>query len=269
MSFAGKVALVTGAARGQGRNHAVELARRGCHILAVDICAQINSVPYPMPGVEELKGTVRLVEQAGVQCAGEVADVRSSYELDAALAAGLSAMNVAGLDVVIANAGIGPVIGDTTAAAFTDCLDVMVLGVHNTIDLSVERMTNGGAVVITGSTTATRAQCPGIEYLSHGRAGYHAAKAACVGLMRYYAQALSQRGIRVNIIHPSGVDTPMLVNDAADAYYAENPELVEKAGGLLASGLLSPEDVTRAVLYLCESPWVTGTEMFVDAGCCA
>lgn len=270
--FFGRTALITGAARGQGRNHAIALAEAGCNILAVDLCAQIPSVAYDMPTRSDLDDTMDQVARHTVRCYWRPADVRNISTLTDALSGGMYGMGIPALDYLVCNAGIGPVIGEqaNTRKAFTDCLDVMVTGVHNTITAALPWMRGGGAIVITGSTAARKSLCPNVASMSHGLAGYHAAKAACVGLMRYYATALAERNIRVNIVHPCGVNTPMTVNPQATKHYLEHPDRLGPVRNLLPDvDLINPADVTDAVLYLLGQRATTGTELMVDAGCTA
>lgn len=264
----GKTALITGAARGQGRSHALALAERGCNVLLADICADIPSCAYPLSTEADLAQTAADCEAYGVRVGAEAVDVRKPAELSNLLGTGMYGLGIPQLDFVLCNAGIGPVLGEPARkfTAFYDCLDVMVRGVHLSIHYALPWMTAGGAIVITGSTAARKGLCPNKETMSHGWAGYHAAKTACVGLMRYYAVALAERNIRVNMVHPCGVDTPMTVNDAADRAGMDIAQQ-QRVRNLLPVDLLDPAQVTEQVLHLLRSDAITGCELICDAGC--
>ncbi|MDT5389494.1 MAG: hypothetical protein QOE04_3135, partial [Mycobacterium sp.] len=207
-SLSGKVAFITGAARGQGRAHAVKLASEGADIIAVDLCDQIASVPYPMATADDLNATVKLVEEAGARIVAQEADVRDRAALKTALKAGVEELG-GRLDIVIANAGIAPMAGED---AWQDVIDVNLTGVYHTIDVAMRPMIkagNGGSIVLTSSV----AGLVGLAAPQAGSIGYAAAKHGMVGLMRVYANLLGSLDIRVNSIHPAGVRTPMIENE--------------------------------------------------------
>lgn len=269
--FEGKVAFITGAARGQGRSHAVRFAEEGADIIAVDLCAQLDSVAYPMATPDDLDETVRLVEQTGRRIVAEQCDVRDFERLKTVVGAGVDAFGR--LDFVLANAGIAPTYGGRSAdmAAFVDAVDVLLNGVYYTIEAALPAMLeagDGGAIVITSSGAGLNSISPAYSTRSHGMAGYTAAKHGVVGLMRYYATSLAEKNIRVNSVHPGGVATPMLDNEPVREFFAEHPEAVAALRNPLPVRQLDPADITEAMVYLCgrSGRYVTGITLPVDAG---
>ncbi|MBL7501093.1 mycofactocin-coupled SDR family oxidoreductase [Frankia sp. CNm7] len=268
----GKVAFITGAARGQGRSHAVALAREGADIAALDIADQIESVPYPMATRGDLEETVALVAAAGGRCVPIVADVRDIHAMDGAVKQTLGEFGR--LDIVLANAGIlhisrGAETLDQSARNWADAVGVMLTGVYNTIRVAAQPMIDqgdGGSIVITSST----AGLAGMHDGTGGIAGYSAAKHGVVGLMRGYAKVLGRHGIRVNTVHPMGVATPMVMNDRFAELY-EDPEgarILDVSPRLLPINILEPADVTNAIVWLVsdEARAITGITLPVDAG---
>lgn len=265
----GKVALITGAARGQGRSHAVRLAQEGAAIIAMDICQQIESVFYPMSTKDDLAETESLVVAAGGSIVTSVGDVRSREDLQQCVAAGVQEFGK--VDIVVANAGIMPVLepGDRTQAWF-DGIDTMLTGVWHTLEVTVPQMVErgqGGAIIITSSAAGLSS----IALNTYpGQAAYVAAKHGVVGLMRLYASQLAKHSIRVNTIHPTGVNTPMVANEEYGAWCAAHPDI---AGGPnyqnpMPVALVEPIDVSNAVVYLAseDGRYVTGISLPVDAG---
>ena len=261
----GKVAFITGAARGQGRAHAVRLAAEGADIIAVDLCAQIASVPYPLATPEDLQTTAALVTGIGSRIVARHADVRDRTALKAALAEGIAELGR--LDIVIANAGIAPMMGK---AAWQDVIDVNLTGVYHTVDVAMRpliKQGDGGSIVLTSSV----AGLVGIGAPIAGSLGYTAAKHGIVGLMRAYANFLAQYNIRVNSVHPAGVDTPMIDNDFTRSWL-EGIAQQEMGGPDMSNALpvqtLTAEDVANAVLWLVSDAarYVTGVALPVDAG---
>jgi (+)-trans-carveol dehydrogenase len=269
----GKVAFITGAARGQGRSHAVRLASEGADIIAVDICAPIDSVPYPLANEADLKETVRLVEGLGRKIVATQADVREFSALENAVTSGVEELGR--LDIVVANAGIT---GATPADAlplqdWQDMIDVNLTGVFHAVKAAIPHIRaggTGGAIVLTSSALGIRA----MPNLPH----YVAAKSGVIGLMRALALELAADRIRVNTVNPSIADTLMVQNDAMYKLFVphiENPTR-EQAAEVFAT--LNPfptpwvdaEDVTNAVLFLVsdEARYVTGLEFKIDAGFC-
>jgi SDR family mycofactocin-dependent oxidoreductase len=268
----GKVAFITGAARGQGRSHALRLAEEGADIIAVDICDQIATVGYPMSTEADLQETVEQVEKLDRRIVAKVADVRDPASLRRALDAGLA--EVGRLDSVIANAGIMPTYGDssTSMQSWQDTLDVLLTGVLNTVEATwptlVEQGT-GGSVVITSSMAALTPMVRTRKGHRVGLLAYSAAKAAVVNLARNYASMLAADYIRVNTVHPTGVNTPMVRNDLMDRYFTESdPEDLLSLVNAIPVPLVEARDISEAVLWLCsdESRYVTGTALPVDAG---
>jgi SDR family mycofactocin-dependent oxidoreductase len=266
----GKIAFITGAARGQGRSHAVRLAREGADVIAVDLCQQIETVPYPMSTTDDLAETARMVEKEGKRCLTFQADVRDIHALAAAADAG--ADELGGIDIVIANAGIlafalGPEDLDEAAASFGDAIGVMLTGVFNTVRVTQHRLIEqgrGGSVVII-SSTAGLIGSPGE---SGGIAGYTASKHGVVGLMRGYAKLLGPHHVRVNSIHPTAVATPMVVNEAFGKFYSDSKAMSELTPRALPVNMIEPGDVSDAIVWLVsdEAKYVTGVTLPVDAG---
>jgi len=261
----GKVAFITGAARGQGRAHAVKLASEGANIIAVDLCDQIASVPYPLATPGDLAATVKLVEDTGARIVARQADVRDRTSLKTALQSGLDELGR--LDIVVANAGIAPMAGDD---AWQDVIDVNLTGVYHTVDIVMKPMIKqgaGGAIVLTSSV----AGLVGLAAPAAGSLGYAAAKHGIVGLMRVYANLLAPHSIRVNSVHPAGVSTPMIDNEFTRKWLeglAEETKGGPDMGNALPVQTLEPEDIANAVLWLVSDAarYVTGVALPVDAG---
>jgi SDR family mycofactocin-dependent oxidoreductase len=262
----GKVALITGAARGQGRAHALRLAADGAAIIAVDLCAQIASVPYPLATPDDLAATVKLVEDTGARIVARQGDVRDLTSLGAALQAGLDELGR--LDIVVANAGIAPM--QAGADGWRDVIDVNLTGVYHTVEVAIPAMIgqgDGGSIVLISSA----AGLAGIGSGDAGSIGYAAAKHGLVGLMRVYANLLAPYGIRVNSVHPTGVDTPMINNEFTRQWLAQ---LVSQSGSppdmgnALPVQVLQPDDIANAVAWLVsdQARYVTGITLPVDAG---
>ncbi|GCB01313.1 mycofactocin-coupled SDR family oxidoreductase [Mycolicibacterium sp. NCC-Tsukiji] len=269
--FEGKVAFITGAARGQGRSHAVRFAEEGADIIAVDLCDQIASVGYPMSTREDLDETVNLVEKTGRRIIAETGDVRDFERLKAIVSEGVAELGR--LDFVLANAGILPGFGEQRheMAAFDDSVTVLLNGVYYTIEAALPYLLSqdeGGAIVITSSTAGLNSLCPTLTSRSRGMAGYHAGKHGVVGLMRYYATSLAEKNIRVNTVHPTGVATPMILNEGFAELVAEHPEDVTGLQAPLPVELIDPSDVSEAMVYLCgrSGRYITGITLPVDGG---
>jgi SDR family mycofactocin-dependent oxidoreductase len=269
--FEGKVAFITGAARGQGRSHAVRFAEEGADIIAFDLCEQMDSVPYPMSSPEDLDETVNLVEKTGRRIVAEQGDVRDFKRLQAAVNSGVAELGR--VDYVLANAGILPATAEDidNVGRYVDAIDVLLNGVYYTIEAALPALLEhgeGGAIVITSSTAGLNSLCPAFSVKNHGLAGYQAAKHGVVGLMRFYASALAEKNIRVNTVHPTGVATPMLINDYVGQYMGEHPEALPALQNLLAVELIEAADISEAMVYLCgqSGRYVTGITLPVDAG---
>jgi SDR family mycofactocin-dependent oxidoreductase len=261
-SLSGKVAFITGAARGQGRAHAVRLASEGAAIIAVDLCDQITSVPYPMATPDDLNATVKLVEETGARIVAQEADVRDRAALKTALKAGVEELG-GRLDIVIANAGIAPMAGED---AWQDVIDVNLTGVYHTVDVGMRPMIkagNGGAIVLTSSV----AGLVGLAAPQAGSIGYAAAKHGIVGLMRVYANLLGSLDIRVNSIHPAGVRTPMIENEFTRKWLED---MANDVGGnsSIQMDTIEAEDIANTVAWLVSDAarHITGVTLPVDAG---
>ena len=271
MQFDGKVAFITGAARGQGQSHAVRFAEEGADIIAVDLCAQIDSVAYPMATPADLEETVNLVEKTGRRIVAEQADVRDFEKLKAVVASGVSEFGR--VDFILANAGILPIIGEKgqQTSAFVDAVDVMLTGVYYTIEAALPALLehgDGGAIVITSSIAGLTGMHAQFSMKNPGAVGYLAAKHGVVGLMRGYANALAQRNIRVNTVHPSGTATPMLANEQMGQLLVDVPEYQSVFENLLPDSFIEASDISEAMVYLCgrSGRYVTGITLPVDAG---
>ena len=269
----GKVAFITGAARGQGRSHAIRLAQEGADVIAVDICEQIDGVPYPMATPADLDETVRAVEALDRRIVARVADVRDLGQLTRVVEEGVAEFGR--LDIVCANAAIlGPRYGDSPESrmeAFRLLLDVNLTGVYATVEACKAALIDaggGGSVILTSSLAGLRALGAG--------GGYGESKHGIVGMMRNYAVELAPHMIRVNSIHPTNVNTPMIMNDRVFRSFRpdlENPTREEAEVSMPAMNLLpipyvESVDISNAVLWLAsdEARYVTGVALPVDAG---
>lgn len=267
----GKVAFITGAARGQGRSHAIRLAEEGADIIAVDTTARVDSVPYPLGTAAELAETVKSVEVLGRRIVAGDADVRDSNALAAVVERGVAQLGR--LDIVLANAGISspaPTL-EMSEQTWQDMIDINLTGVWKTLKVSVPHVIaggQGGAVVITSSLAAI--------YANGNTAHYSAAKAGLVAMMKVMAKEWAPHGIRVNTVHPTTVATPMILNDATYRLFRpdlENPtraDFEEAALTLnkLPVAALEANDISNTVLYLVsdDGRYITGTTQVVDAG---
>ncbi len=260
---AGKVAFITGAARGQGRSHAIRLAEEGADIIAVDICRDYGTVPYPMATEEDLAETVKAVEALDRRIVATRADVRDFGSLKAAVDDGVAQLGR--LDIVSANAGICTVQpwDEVTPAVWQDTLDTNLTGVWNTMVVSVPHLiaAGGGSIICTSSTAGIK----GLPYL----APYVAAKHGVVGIARTMANELASHKIRVNTVHPTGVDTPMGTGlGGLEALIGRDPNLGPIYMNTLPVEIVDARDISNAVLFLAsdEARYVTGLEFTVDAG---
>jgi SDR family mycofactocin-dependent oxidoreductase len=267
----GKVAFITGAARGQGRSHAVRMAEEGADIIAVDICEEIESVPYELGTMAELEETAALVEQLDRRIVIRKADVRSVEQLDAAVQAGVAELGR--LDIVSANAGIwsAGLFTELSEQTYRDMIDVQMHGCYYTCRATVPHLIEqgeGGSIIITSSTAGLK----GFPNQAH----YNMAKHAVVGLMRTLANELAPHFIRVNSVHPSSTFTKMIDNPAIWAAFApgvENPTEADFGHKFTEMNLLpvpwaQPVDISHAVVYLAsdEARYVTGVTLPVDSG---
>ncbi|MGV9633841.1 mycofactocin-coupled SDR family oxidoreductase [Nocardia rhamnosiphila] len=271
-SLDGKVAFITGVARGQGRSHAVRLAAEGADIIGVDICADIASTSYPMAGREELAETVALVEATGRRMFGSVVDVRDFPRLRDALDTGVAEFGR--LDIVCANAGIAPlsleeVPIETELEQWADVIGVNLSGAFHTARAAVPHLIaggRGGCIVFTSST----AGLVGMGGLDGGGLGYAASKHGIVGIMRCLANNLAVHSIRVNTVHPTAVNTMMAVNPQMMEWAADNPDGGPHLMNPMPVAMLEPQDISAAIAFLAsdEAKYITGVAMPVDAGFC-
>ena len=270
----GKVALITGAARGQGRSHAIRLAQEGADIIALDICESLPTVPFPGATEEDLAETAKEVESLDRRVLTHKADVRDSEQLDRAVAEGLSEFGH--LDIVVANAGVGSFAPawELTDEMWQETLDVNLTGVWRTVKATVPTMISqgtGGSIVLTSSIAGLIA----FPNLAH----YTAAKHGVTGLMRTLAMELAPHRIRVNSVHPTTVDTPMVANEAIYGLFlggAPGATREQASEGMMALNAMpvpwvEAVDISNAVLYLAsdEARFVTGTTTVIDAGAMA
>jgi SDR family mycofactocin-dependent oxidoreductase len=269
----GKVALITGAARGQGRSHALGLAREGADIVGIDICGPVEAMKgsYPLATREDLEETKRLVEELDRRCVISVADVRDRSALDQVVRDGVSELGR--LDIVLANAGIWAVnLEEPTDPArrsvvWNDTIGINLTGVWNTVEVAVPHLIEGGrggAIVLTSSTQGLKGAANNDLSLT----AYTAAKHGVVGLMRASAIDLAPHSIRVNSVHPTGVVTPMVDNAVVPAYAEMHPRLAEITKNLLPVEAVEPIDITNAILFLVSDHgrYLTGVALPVDAG---
>lgn len=267
----GKVALITGAARGQGRAHAVRMAQEGADILAIDALASIEGMPYPPATEADLAETAELVRVEGRRIVAAVADVRDEEALRAAVDAGVTELGR--LDVVCANAGIlndfAP-LDRLEGHAWANMLDVNLTGVWHTCKVTIPhlRAVGGGSIVITSSVAGLK----GAGNIGH----YSTAKHGLVGLMRSLAIEGAPHSIRVNTVHPTQVPTPMIMNDAmVELFGVGDEDDPHEAFARVSAGMntlpvswVEPMDVANAVLWLAsdEARYVTGVTLPIDAG---
>ena len=264
----GKVAFITGAARGQGRSHALRLAEEGADIIALDLLDQIATIDYAMSTPDDMKETVRLVEALGRRIHFERGDVRDMESVHAVYQAGVTQLGP--VDIIVANAGICP-IGSAEPdplRTFNDVIDINLRGAFNTAWVAAHDMIErdeGGSVVLISSTQGLTGR--GADG-SAAATGYAAAKHGVVGLMHSFANWLSPHNIRVNSIHPTGVMTPMVDNDVMANYLARNERAASMAVNLMPVDAVSPVDISNAILFLAsdEGRYITGVSLPVDAG---
>jgi SDR family mycofactocin-dependent oxidoreductase len=269
----GKVAFITGAARGQGRSHAIRLAEEGADIIAVDLAAQVDSVPYPLATPEDLAQTVKEVQALDRRIIATQADVRDYGALKAALDDGVAQLGR--LDIVSANAGIlsfgkADVMSEQ---AWQDVIDINLTGVWHTAKAAIPHLKaagRGGSIILISSAAGLK----GIQNIGH----YVAARHGVVGLMRTLALELAPDMIRVNSVHPSSVDTVMIQNEALYSLSAPDLTAAERTKETMAERrkvlnalpipYVEPVDVSNAVLWLAsdEARYVTGVTLPVDPG---
>jgi SDR family mycofactocin-dependent oxidoreductase len=270
----GKVAFVTGAARGQGRSHAIRLAQEGADIIAVDICETFDSMNYPLATPEDLAQTVKDVEALDRRVVAAQGDVRDKSRLKAVLDAGLAEFGR--LDIVVANAGVTAMKSPTTVQAFIDGIDVDLGGVLNTVGVTVPHLKQGASIIITGSTAGLMKGLIDNPATGPGGAGYAWAKRTIASYVEALALQLAPHMIRVNAVHPTNVNTALLHND--DIYRAFRPDLENptREDAMLAFPAMQampvpyiePGDVSELVAFLAgdSSRYITGLNIRIDAG---
>jgi SDR family mycofactocin-dependent oxidoreductase len=267
MRLEGRVAFITGAARGQGRAHAVKMAGEGADIIAVDIAGKLpDCVPYDAATPEDLAETVRLVEATGRRILTTVVDTRDAEGLRDAVDEGVAAFGR--LDIIVANAGISPpqVWNEITPENFRDVMDVNVTGTWNTVMAGAQRIVDGGrggSIVLISSAAGIKLQ----PFMIH----YTASKHAVTGMARAFAAELGKHSIRVNSVHPGPVATPMGSGDMVTAIgkvMETNPQLAHMMTPFLPTWVLQPEDVADTVCWLAsdESKYITAAAISVDQG---
>jgi SDR family mycofactocin-dependent oxidoreductase len=271
----GKVAFITGAARGQGRSHAIRLAQEGADIIAVDICRQIESNPYPLSSPEDLAETERQVKELGRRIVARQADVRERSELKSALDDGLT--DLGKLDVIVANAGILPMaMGDPHSMDFVDAVDVDLIGVMNAVGVGLPHLPKFGSIVVTGSTAGMMPNTTDNPAMGPGSAGYGWSKRVLIEYVEQLGLQVAPDFIRVNAVHPTNCNTHLLHNEGLYSVFRpdlENPtrEDVEPAFTFFQAmpiPYVEPVDISNLVLFLAseESRYITGQNIRVDAG---
>ncbi|PXW35074.1 UNVERIFIED_CONTAM: SDR family mycofactocin-dependent oxidoreductase [Williamsia faeni] len=260
--FDGKVVYITGIARGQGRSHAIRFAEEGAAVIGLDVCRSVTATGYPAATAEDLEETVRLVKAAGGSILARQADTRDLVAQQQLVADGVAQFGR--LDHVIANAGVltwGGV-ADLSESQFTDVIDINVNGSWKTLKATIPAMIeagNGGSIVIISSVAGIKAMPM--------QASYSASKHALVGLAHTTAKELGQHRIRVNTVHPYGVDTPMCIEDTDALAVFEMPQYRAHFEPIL-SGMAKSGDITDAVMYLCskKARFITASSIEVDMG---
>ncbi|MBV9315498.1 MAG: mycofactocin-coupled SDR family oxidoreductase [Pseudonocardia sp.] len=271
---AGKVAFISGIARGQGRSHAVGLAAEGADIIGIDLCEDIEINGYPLATDADLAETVKLVEAQGRRIVAIKADVRDVGAVRAAVDAGVAEFGR--LDIVVAQAGICPLGGDLPAQAFADVVDVNLVGVINTVHATLPYLSEGASIIAIGSLAALVPGSLDDPAAGPGGMGYSLAKRLVANYVNDLALCVGRSNIRVNAVHPTNCNTDMLNN--ALMYAQFRPDLTNPtredalsafpAMNLMPTPWVEPEDVSHAVLYLAsdESRFVTGMQLRIDAG---
>jgi len=270
----GKVAFITGAARGQGRSHAVRLAAEGADIIAVDICQNFANSPALGATTADLAETADLVKNLGRRIVTAEVDVRDGAAVQAAVDSGVEQLGR--LDIIAANAGIGTTgvkLDRMSEDLWQEMIDVNLSGVWKSVKAGVPHMLaggRGGSIILTASVAGTKAY----PHTGH----YVAAKHGVVGLMRSFAVELGHHSIRVNSVHPTHVNSPMLMNEKTYRMFRpelENPgqadlEPVCRTFHMLPIPWVEVEDISNAVLFLAsdEARYITGVTLPVDAGSC-
>ncbi|MDR3664860.1 MAG: mycofactocin-coupled SDR family oxidoreductase [Mycobacterium sp.] len=271
----GKVAFVTGAARGQGRSHAVRLAEEGADIIAVDFCRDIDTIGYPMAAPEDLDETARLIEKTGQSAVVAQSDVRDAAQLQAALDSGLAEFGR--LDIVVGQAGIAGMKGQPPLQAWCDVINTNLIGTINAIQVALPHLSEGASIIATGSTAAlmdtAKKDNPGND---PGGMAYIHSKRGIAHFVHDLATELAPLGIRANAVHPTNTNTPMLQSEPMYRSFRPDLERPTRADAEPVFGVqqamkipyVEPEDISNAVLWLAsdEARYVTGMQLRVDAG---
>ncbi|WP_280382657.1 mycofactocin-coupled SDR family oxidoreductase [Nocardia wallacei] len=266
-----KVAVISGAARGQGRSHAVNLAAEGASIIALDICADLEGNTYPLARPEDLEETARLVEKEGVRAHPAVVDVRERGAVWSAIAAGVEALG--GLDIVVANAGIAPMGKGQTLRSWSDTIDTDLVGVFNVVQASLPHLSAGASIIATGSLAA---QLGSSTKQGPGGSAYSLAKQIVAHYVNDLSIQLAKQSIRINAVHPTNVNTDMLHNEGMYRVFRpdkesptrEEAEVAFPAMQAMPVPYIEPQDVSDLVVFLAgdESRYITGSQLRVDAG---
>jgi SDR family mycofactocin-dependent oxidoreductase len=269
----GKVVLVTGAARGQGRNHAVRLAAEGADIIAVDLCSDIPTVPYPMGTADELAQTAKAVEAAGRRCLAVQADVRNPVAMSEVVRRAIGEFGR--LDVVVANAAVSALGSELTNQSWVDTVDVNLVGVINTVHAAFPHLKPGASIIAIGSLVSIRPR-RAYDEAGPGSAAYKYAKLAVAQYVHELATALAPDMIRANVIHPTNVNSPMLQNDSTYRQFRRDLESPTREDAephfpvvhAMPVPYAEPDEISHAVVYFAsdESRLVTGNQLRVDAG---
>jgi SDR family mycofactocin-dependent oxidoreductase len=271
----GKVAFVTGAARGQGRCHAVRLAEEGAHVIAIDICHDLDTIGYPLARPEDLDETARLIEKTGQGVVTAQADVRDAGQLDAALHNGLAEFGQ--LDIVVAQAGVAGMLGEPAVQAWCDVINTNLVGTINAIQVALPHLTDGASIIATGSTAAqmdmAKKDNPGADL---GGMAYRTSKRLLSTYVHDLATELAPRGIRANVVHPTNCNTDMLQSQPMYRTFRpdlqhptrEDAEPVFAVQQAMPIRFVEPEDISNAVLWLAsgEARYVTGMQLRIDGG---
>lgn len=262
----GKVALITGAARGQGRSHAERMAAEGADIIALDLCEDIATVPYALATEADLEATAAAVRAQGGRVVARKVDTRDLAAVQEAVDEAVAELGR--LDVVVANAAIAPLVLEPAdpVQSWQDVIDTNLSGTFNTLHATVPALIKGGrggSVVLINSTAGLKGS---LAMKTIGGYAYSASKHALVGLTRAFAFDLAEHSIRVNTVHPAGVDTPMVVNESMATLMANRD--LSAWTNLLPVGRMAPSDISDAVLWLVsdQARYVTGISLPVDAG---
>ncbi|MET8809325.1 mycofactocin-coupled SDR family oxidoreductase [Streptomyces sp. NPDC004546] len=273
----GKVVAITGAARGQGRSHALRLAEEGADIIALDICQEIPVADYGMSTSTDLEETAELVRKLGRRAVTRELDIRDRPALDRAFAEAVEELGR--LDVVVANAGISPVGMDRPLSAFTETIDVNLLGSISTVHAALPHLGDGGSVIVMGSVAGLAPELAGNAVAGPGGYGYSFSKKTLVDYVDWLAVQLAPKGTRVNAVHPGNVATRMVQNESTYRTYRpdlEHPteadaEVLFRNFHAMGVPLLDPIDISHAVVYLAsdESRYLTGVQLKIDAGALA